>query len=176
MQILSSLDFWMIVAIVVSALGVALTARADRHKIHRETERRREAGEQRLEGQIISLRQEMKGDFTAHKKEIADAFAAHKQEVGSRIDRLEDRIDENHREVTARLAELKAEVSALGARLDERSHPRRLVGAGLPGRGADAASGIVRETPGLHSPDESKSGATGASESGAPHPQEESRD
>ncbi len=172
MQILSSPDFWMIVAIVVSALGVALTAKADRHKIHRETERRREAGEQRLEGQIISLRQ----DFSAHKKEIADAFAVHKQEVGARIDRLEDRVDHNHREVTAGLAELKAEVSALGARLDERSRPRRLVGAGLSGRGADAASGIVRETPGLHSPDEAKSRATGASESSDPHPQEGSRD
>lgn len=165
MQILSSPDFWMIVAIVVSALGVALAARADRHRIHRETARQREAGEQRLEGQITSLRQEIKGDF-----------AAHKQEVGSRIDRLEDRVDHNHREVTAGLAELKAEVSALGARLDERSHPRRLVGAGLSSRGADAASGIVRETPGLHSADEAESGATGASESGAPHPQEESRD
>lgn len=165
MQILSSPDFWTIVAIVVSVLGVARAAKADRHKIHRETEQRREAGEQRLEGQINSLRQEIRGDF-----------AAHKQEVGARIDRLEDRVDQNHREVTAGLAELKAEVSALGARLDERSHPRRLVGAGRSGRGADVASGAVREASDLYSADEAKSGETGASESSDPHPQEESRD
>lgn len=187
MQILSSPDFWTIVAIVVSALGVARAAKADRQKIHRETERRREAGEQRLEGQINSLRQEMKGNFLAHRQDVADALAAHKQdmadalaahrqEVGARIDRLEDRVDQNHREVTAGLAELKAEVSALGARLDERSYPRQLAGTGLSSTGADVASGAVREAADPYSADEPSRGAAGAPEGRGPRPGDGSRD
>ena len=47
-------------------------------------------------------------------------------QLGRRIDRMEDRAREDHKEVVAEVANLKAEVSALGARLDERSYPRLL--------------------------------------------------
>ena len=92
----------------------------------------------------------------AQKQGMSAAMASQKQEIGRRIDRLEDRFDENHREVTAGITELKASVSALSAKLDERSHPRGFEGAELSSAGADMAASVVRETPAPYSADEPK--------------------
>ena len=61
------------------------------------------------------------GDFWQF-KQVSKQF----EQVGRRIDRIEDRAREDHKEVIGELAKMKAEVSALGAKLDERSYPRRL--------------------------------------------------
>ena len=228
MELLSSGNFWTIVTVAVSALGVHFAARADRRKERQEAERRREAGEKRLAEQISNLRRELMGAFADHKQEVTgaladhkqevtgaladhrqemkealadhkqemtgalaghrqemtealadhkqevtgalaghrqemkEALAGHRQEIGRRIDRLEDRVDENHREVTAALAELRAEVSALSTKVDERSFPRRFEGGGLPGTEAAAAPGVgVREAPTRYSADEPKGEADG---------------
>ena len=71
------------------------------------------------------------------------------------MDRMEDRMNENHRDVSIQLAETKAAVSALSATLDERSSPRRLEGGGLPSATGSVASGVsVREPSGSYSGDE----------------------
>ena len=85
--------------------------------------------------------------MATQKRETSAALANQKQEIGHRIDRLEDRVDENHREVRAALAELKASVRALSVKLDQRSRSRGLEGAELSSAGADVAAAAVRETP-----------------------------
>lgn len=108
--------------------------------------------------EISSLRQETKDALATQRRELTDAISTQKQEtsaalasqqqeIGHRIDRLEDRFYRNHREVTAALAELKALVSVLSVKLDERSRPRRLESAELSSAGADVAPAVVRETP-----------------------------
>lgn len=47
--------------------------------------------------------------------------------LGKRIDRVEDRARADHKELVAEIGELKTAVSVVGAKLDERSAPRRLV-------------------------------------------------
>ena len=132
MEILPNGDFWTILAIAVSALGVHRAAKAERRKEQQEAEQRREAGEKRLAEQIGSM----------------------KQEISRRIERLEDRVDENHREVTASLGDMKAVVGSL-SKVDERSYPRRLGSAGQPGTGADVVPGAgVREPHARYSAEE----------------------
>lgn len=66
-------------------------------------------------------------------------------------------MNENHREVSAGLAETKAAVSDLSARLDERSSPRRLEVFSSPGSVESAGSGaVVREPSAGYSGDEPK--------------------
>ena len=161
MELFTDGDFWTIVAIVVSALGVYRAEKADRRRECQEAEKRREAGEKWLAEQISTQRQE-----------LTEALDSQKQEVGHRIERLEDRFDKNHREVTAGLAELKAAVSALSMKVDERSHPRSLEGAGLSSAGADVAAGVVREPPVHYSTDKPKGEAEETPESGGSRPEE----
>ena len=160
MELVSSSEFWTIVAIVVSAIGVQRTMKADaRREQHNsrtlmdkrfeEVEKREEAREKRLAEQISGVKQEI----SSVKQEISSV----KQELGHRIDRMEDRMNENHRDVSIRLAETKAAVSALSAKLDERSSPRRLEGSGLPSATGSVASGVsVREPSESYSGDEPK--------------------
>ena len=128
MELVSSSEFWTIVAIVVSALGVQRAVRADaRRELH-------------------NLRTEMGKRFEETEKRLGDRISGVKQELGHRMDRMEDRMNENHRDVSIQLAETKAAVSALSAKLDERSSPRRLEGGGLPSATGSVASGVsVRE-------------------------------
>ena len=187
MEIFTDGDFWTIVAVVVSALGVYRAEKADRRRERQEMEKRMEAGEKRLAEQIGSLRQETKDALAIQRQELTDAISAQKQEtsaamasqkqeIGRRIDRLEDRFDKNHREVTAGLAELKASVSALSAKLDERSRPRGLEGVGLSSAGADVTAGVVREMPAPYSADKPEGEADGTPGSRPSHPREESPD
>ena len=70
-------------------------------------------------------------------------------------------MNENHREVSVGLAETNATVSALSAKLDERSSPRRLEGGGLASATGSVASGVsVRELLGTRT--EGRRGAGGA--------------
>jgi len=266
MDLFTNGDFWTIVAVVVSALGVYRAEKADRRRERQEMEKRIEAGEQRLAEQIgargqeltktrrelteqisargqeltetrrelmeaisargqeltetrrelmeaisargqdltetrrdlteqisargqeltetrreltealSTQRQEFTEAISVQKQETLAAMTSQKQEIGRRIDRLEDRFDNNHREVTAGLAEVKAAVSALNAKLDERSHPRGLEGAGLSSAGADVAASVVRETPAPYSADEPKGESEGTPGSGRSRPREESPD
>ena len=160
MELVSSSEFWTIVAIVVSAIGVQRTMKADaRREQHNsrtlmdkrfeEVEKREEAREKRLAEQISGVKQEI----SSVKQEISSV----KQELGHRMDRMEDRMNENHRDVSIQLAETKAAVSALSATLDERSSPRRLEGSGLPSATGSVASGVsVREPSESYSGDEPK--------------------
>ena len=72
---------------------------------------------------MATQKQETSAALATQKQETSAALADQEQEIGHRIDRLEDRVDENHREVTAALAELKVLVSVLSVKLDERSRP-----------------------------------------------------
>ena len=96
---------------------------------------------------MATQKRETSAAMANQRRELTAAMATQKQEIGHRIDRLEDRVDENHREVRAALAELKVLVSVLSVKLDERSHPRRLESAELSSAGADVAAAAVRETP-----------------------------
>lgn len=97
--------------------------------------------------EISSLRQETKDALANQRRELTAAIGTQKREIEHRIDRLEDQVYKNHREVTAALAELKVLVSVLSVKLDERSRPRRLESAELSSAGADVAAAAVRETP-----------------------------
>ena len=135
---------------------------------------------QDLERQIDGVREEvgsMKRDLERQIDGVKQEVVGVKQELGHRIDRMEDRMVENHREVSDRVAkdqrevsdgfaETKAAISALSAKLDERSSPRRLEGTGLASAaGPVAASGaVVRETSGSYPED----GPTGEAEEEAP--------
>ena len=167
MELVSSSEFWTIVAIVVSAIGVQRTMKADaRREQHNsrtlmdkrfeEVEKREEAREKRLAEQISGVKQKIssvKQKISSVKQEISSV----KQELGHRMDRMEDRMNENHRDVSIQLAETKAAVSALSATLDERSSPRRLEGSGLPSATGSVASGVsVREPSESYSGDEPK--------------------
>lgn len=90
MDIFSNGDLWTILATAMSALVVHRTARADRRRGQKEANQRHEAGEKRLAEQISSA----------------------KQEVSRRIDRLEHRINKNHREVTVSLGDMKAVIGS----------------------------------------------------------------
>jgi len=173
MDLLSNGDFWTIVAVLVSALGVHRAMKADRRrewqefraeigKRFEEAEKRREAGEKRLAEQIDRVRQELGQRIDRGKRELGgvEQKLGHRidgveEKLGHRIDRMEDRMNENHREVSAGLAETKAAVSDLRARLDERFSPRRLTGADLPGSVESVRSGaVVREPSGDYSGNE----------------------
>ena len=118
MELVSSSEFWTIVAIVVSALGVQRAVKTDvrreLHNLRTEMGKRFEEAEKRGE---------------AREKRLAQQVSGVKQELGHRIDRMEDRMNENHREVSVGLAETNATVSALSAKLDERSSPAPAGGA-----------------------------------------------
>ena len=205
MELLSSSEFWTIVAVVVSALGLQRAMKADRRremqelraemeKRFEEAEERRKAGEKWLAEQIRRLKQDIERQIAGVRKEIRDV----KQELGHRIDRLEDRMAENQREMSDRMAgsqremsdrmadsqremsdrmadsqremsdgfaETKAAISALNAKLDERSSPRRLEGTGLASATGPVASGaVVREPSGSYS----REGSQGEAEPVAP--------
>ena len=177
MELVSSSDFWTIVAIVVSALGMQRAMKADaRKELHifrtemderfKEAERREKARERRLAEQISGMKQELAEQISDMKHELGHRIggvkqefghrtSSIKQELGHRIDRMEDRMNENHRDVSTGLAETKAAVSALSAKLDERSSPRRLEGGGRPSATGSVASGVsVRKPSGSYSGDE----------------------
>ena len=190
MELVSSSEFWTIVAIVVSAIGVQRAMKADaRREQHNsrtlmdkrfeEVKKRGEAREKRLAEQISGVKREL-GDrieglrqelgdridgvreefghrTSGTKQELGEQISSIKQELGHRMDRMEDRMNENHRDVSIQLAETKAAVSALSATLDERSSPRRLEGSGLPSATGSVASGVsVREPSESYSGDEPK--------------------
>ena len=104
-------------------------------QVDERAERRHEEGEKRLAGQIAQV------DEQAEKRR-----GEGEKRLGARIDSLERRIDENHRELCAALAETRAAVKVLGAKLDERSRPRGIEGGGLVGVVGSGVSGAsVRE-------------------------------
>ncbi len=110
MELVSSSEFWTIVAIVVSALGVQRAVKADArrelHNLRTEMGKRFEEAEKR--GQ-------------AREKRLAEQISGVKQELGHRIDRMEDRMNENHREVSVGLAErARAVRELLGTRTEGR--------------------------------------------------------
>ena len=72
---------------------------------------------------MATQKRETSAALANQRRELTAAMATQKREIGHRIDRLEDRVDENHREVRAALAELKVLVSVLSVKLDERSRP-----------------------------------------------------
>lgn len=168
MEIFLDGDFWTIVAVVVSAVGVHRAAKADRRKERQEAEQRWEAGERRLAVSIGNVKQELgrridrlESRVDENQREVTDSINNAKDELGRRIDRLEDRMDEKHREAASGLAEQKAVIGALSTKIDERSFPRRLEGAESPvaaGRGAEQRAG-VRERPAGYSEDTPESEA-----------------
>ena len=86
-----------------------------------------------------------------------------------RIDRLEDRVNENHKEVTAAISALRSAIAALSTKLDERSFPRRLDGPVPPGpRDAPAPLIGVREKPARYSTEEPKGEAEEPKREGSP--------
>ncbi len=137
MELVSSSEFWTIVAIVVSALGLQHAVKTDARR-----ERR-------------NLRTEIGKRFEEVEKRLTEQIGGVKQELGHRIERMGDLMNGNHRKVSVGLAETKAAVSALSAKLDERSSPRRLEGVGLPSATGSVASEVsVREPSGGYSGDE----------------------
>ena len=113
----------------------------------------------RVEQEIVGVKQELgqridrgKHELLGVKQELVQRIDGVEQKLGHRIDRMEDRMNENHREVSAGLAETKAAVSDLSARLDERSSPRRLEGVGAPRSMESVGPGaVVREPSGDYS-------------------------
>ncbi len=102
-------NFWTIATVVLSAFALHFAAKADRRKDFEQAERRRAEGEKRLAEQIAQV------DQRAERRQ-----GEGEKRLGARIDSLERRVDENHRELSAALAETKAAVKVLGAKLDER--------------------------------------------------------
>ena len=169
MEPISSDLLWTIVTVVLAALGIHVAAKADRRKqldqrderldrringLEQKLDRRIGGLKDELGSRIDGLEQKLDRRIGGLKDELGSRIDGLEQKLGRRIDRLEDRVDENHREVSAALADTKAAVSALSARLDERSSPRRLL-ARSPGASAGVASDVsVREQPGDYSGDE----------------------
>ena len=135
-------NFWTIAAVVLSAFALHFAAKADRRKDFEQAERRRAEGEKRLAEQIAQVDQRAERRQGEGDKRLGES----EKRLGARIDSLERRVDENHRELSAALAETKAAVKVLSAKLDERSRPRGIEGGGLVsvvGSGVSGAS--VRE-------------------------------
>ena len=96
---------------------------------------------------------ELTGRIGSLKQELMDRISG----LDRRIDRLEDRVTENHKEVTAAISTLTNAITALSTKLDERSFPRRLEGPVPPGaRDAPVPLVGVREKPARYSTDEPK--------------------
>ena len=108
------------------------------------------------------MKQDLERQIDGVKQEVVGV----KHELGHRIDRMEDRVAKDQREVSDGFAETKAAISALSAKLDERSSPHRLEGTGLASAaGPVAASGaVVREPSGSYPED----GPKGEAEEDAP--------
>lgn len=157
-------NFWTIATVVLSAFALHFAAKADRRKDSEQAERRRAEGEKRLSDQIAQVderaeRRQGEGDkrLGESEKRLAAQIAQvdeqaekrrgeSEKRLGARIDSLERRVDENHRELSAALAETKAAVKVLSAKLDERSRPRGIEGGGLVGVVGSGVSGAsVRE-------------------------------
>ena len=102
------------------------------------------------------------GNTRAETKALREHIDRLEERLGGRIDRLEKHAREDHRELSAGLAALKAEVSALGAKLDERSRPRRL-----------QLETVREETPEAYS-GECSDDATSATDDAGPDPEGES--
>lgn len=137
-------------ALRASARREARSLRADMEKIRVETKALREhidEGIRNIRAEIQALREHVEklagdaradtqalrehvdkgaGNTRAETKALREHIDRLEERLGGRIDRLEKHAREDHRELSAGLAALKAEVSALGAKLDERSRPRRL--------------------------------------------------
>ena len=132
-------DFWLILSAVVSVLGLFLALRADLRKEIRNLRADMEKRFDQVDRQFGQVDRQFGGvekQFGRVDKQFEQVDKRFEQ-VEHRIDRIEDRARENHKEVIGELAKMKAEVSAMGAKLDERSYPRRL--------------GTVRETRGEYS-------------------------
>ena len=98
MDFLTSEAFVTIFSVVGSAIGLFLALRADIGKRIDRVERR-----------------------------IGQRIDRVEEGLGQRIDRVEDRARADHLEVVTEIGELKTAVGVLGAKLDERSAPQRLV-------------------------------------------------
>ena len=109
MDFLTSEAFVTIFSVVGSAIGLFLALRADIGKRIDRVERRI--------GQRIDRVEEGLGQRIDRVEEG----------LGKRTDRVEDRARADHLELVAEIGELKTAVGVLGAKLDERSAPRRLV-------------------------------------------------
>ena len=112
MDFLASDAFLTIASVVASAIGIVLALRADIGRRIDRLEKRTKEGHQAL-GQRIDRVEEG---------------------LGQRIDRVEDRARADHQALVAEIGGVKTEigglktaVSVLGAKLDERSVPQRLV-------------------------------------------------
>ena len=135
-------DFWLILSAVVSVLGLFLALRADLRKeirnLRADMEKRFDQVDRRFDqvdrqfGQVDRQFGGMEKQFGRVDKRFEQVDKQFEQvdkrfeQVEHRIERIEDQARENHKEVIGELAKMKAEVSALGAKLDERSYPRRL--------------------------------------------------
>lgn len=138
MQLPTSNDFWPIVSVVISALGLYLALwtsirkeiRNLRADMDREFERMRadiralRADLQALDERTSADSRKLHADLQALRADL-QTLREHVHRLERRIDRMEEHAREDRKELSAGLASLKAEVSALSARLDERSYPRR---------------------------------------------------
>ena len=111
MDFLASDAFLTIVSVIGSAIGIVLALRADIGRRIDRLEKRTKEGHQAL-GQRIDRVEEG---------------------LGQRIDRVEDRARADHQALVAEIGGVKTAVSVLGAKLDERSAPQRLVVQEPPG-------------------------------------------
>lgn len=107
MDFLASDAFLTIVSVIGSAIGIVLALRADIGRRIDRLEKRTKEGHQALGQRIDRVRQ--------------------------RIDRVEDRARADHQALVAEIGGVKTAVSVLGAKLDERSVPQRLVVQEPPG-------------------------------------------
>jgi len=147
MEIFFNSDLWTIVAIAVSALVLHRAAGADRRRGQEEANQRHEAREKRLMEQIGNV----------------------KYEINRRFNRLEHRVAENHREVTASLGDMKGVVGSLRPKWTT-SLPSPSGGTGQPGTGADMVSGAgVREPGACYLMEEPNGEAEGVPKSGPWH-------
>ena len=149
MDLPTSGDFWLILSAVVSVLGLFLALRADLRKeirnLRADMEKRFDqvdrqfgqvdrqfGGMEKQFGRVDKRFEQVDKRFEQVDKRFEQVDKQFEQvgkqfeQMGHRIDRIEDRARENHKEVIGELAKMKAEVSAMGAKLDERSYPRRL--------------------------------------------------
>lgn len=145
MDFFTSDAFVTIVSVVASVAGLHLALRADIGKRIDRLEKRTKEGFQALEERIAERHQTLEDStkerhqaFEDSIKERHQAFEERTKErhqaLHDRIGRLEERNRADHQALAAEVSGLateigglKASVSALGAKLDERSVPRALV-------------------------------------------------
>ena len=131
MDFLTSDPFVTIFSVVGSAIGLFLALRADIGKRIDRVERRIGQRIDRVEeglGQRIDRVEEGLGQRIDRVEEgLGQRIDRVEEGLGKRTDRVEDRARADHLELVAEIGELKTAVGVLGAKLDERSAPQRLV-------------------------------------------------